>query len=156
MKSEIEKFTFSAINIEKIRNLNIKLKKEEDRVMVFARQLHDGLIGQKKENRIDDFNIHSSLAVFSSDSSCNKRNHVEKGDPIWEDPFFLLFGESTDDIFYTDNWNEQSVDSSLRNEFFCYSMHCVCFHSHLTWQDIVDIDIVYIELKIDYQFLIEM
>ena len=157
MKSKNRKFRFTENNIQRIISLNLKLEKEEKRILQFAKELHTDINNKKKEKLIDDHNFRSRLSVFSKDALCNKRNKVEEGNPIWEDVTYTLFNEhiNDDDSFYIDNWNELPADHPLRSLFFCYSMHCIYSHSHLSWQDIIDIDFVDIALKVDYQFLIE-
>ncbi len=148
-----ENFIFSQTHINRIRSLNHKLKTEEERIRPFAMQLIDSLKKQVQEKQIDDFNIQQHLSFFSNNTACNKRHGVEEGDPFSEEKGFLLFGEQTEDMFYSDNWNELPKGHTLADELFCYSMHCLVFHGSLTWQDIIDIDEVWIELKVDYQFI---
>ena len=157
MKTKETKFSFSEGNIQRLKALNIKLKNEEARILIFANHLQGLLEKQKNERIIDDFNFCSSLSVFSNNTACNKRNNVEHGDPIWIDKTYSLFLTrlGKEEILYSENWNEFHSDHPLGKEFFCYSMHCICFHSKLNWQDIVDIEDVWIELKVDYQFFVE-
>ena len=158
MKLSNKKFSFTDSNINKIKILNNKLKKEEIRILPFAIQLKASLVKLVNEGVIYDSNFFSSLSLYSNNAKCNKRNNSSEGNPFWVEKHFSLFHQSMDkdDMFYTDNWNELPKEHPLGNEFFCYSMHCICFHSHLSWQDFVDIDDVWIDLKVDYQFKIEM
>ena len=151
MKTTESKFSFSEGNSQSLKELNIKLKNEEIRIRIFANHLKGLLENQKSERKIDDFNFLSSLSVFSNNTECNKRNNVELGDPIWVDKSYILFLKE-DEILYLDNWNEFHSTHPIGKEFFCYSMHCICFHSHLEWRDILEIDEVWMELKVDYQF----
>jgi len=55
-----------------------------------------------------------------------------------------------------DNWNHiQGYDKThpLADIPFCYTMYCVALYSGLPWEDVLCIDDVWLELKIDYQFL---
>ena len=156
MNAKAANFAFSPTNIERIKNLNSKLKKEEERIRLFANELNLTLKKQVQEKQIDDFNFQQSFCVFSNNAACNKRHNVEEGNPIWEDKAFVLFGDDTEESFFEDNWNELHAPHPLAHLFFCYTMHCLIFHSKLAWQDIVDIDDVWIELKVDYQFFVEM
>jgi hypothetical protein len=155
MKFKENEFSFSDDNIQKIRELNIKLKNEEVRILAFSIQLQNSITKLMNDKVIDEFNFDSSLSIYSSDPECNKRNNSCQGNPIWEVKDFSLFKYGTDDVFYSDNWNELPKDHPLGNESFCYSMHCIWGDSGLTWQDIVDIDAVWIDLKVDYQFFFE-
>jgi len=151
-----ENFTFSPGRVNLIRSLNHKLKAEEERIRPFANKLIEALKKQAREKQIDDFNIRQHLSFFSNNTACNKRHNVEAGDPFSEEKGFLLFGEQTEDMFYSDNWNELQKGHPLADELFCYSMHCLVFHGSLSWQDILDTDDVWFELKVDYQFFVGM
>ena len=116
MISENEKFNFSIDNINKIRNLNAKLKKEEERIRPFAKQLNDTLKKQVAEKQIDDFNICQELSVFSNkELVCTKLRKVEEGNPFMEMKDFSLFYEYTEESFYVDNWNELHKEHPLGN-----------------------------------------
>ncbi len=152
------KFNFTETRLNRIRALNTKLKLEETRVRAFADELIKTLTTFKDNKTIEDFNFERCLSVFTSNMACNKRHGFkEDGDPIYEEPYFSLFGDNKDDTFYNDNWNELPPEHPLGNEYFCYSMHCILFHAHeLSWQDVLAIDSVWIDLKVDYQFFIDL
>ena len=164
-KAYIDNFVFSPDTIERIKSLNYKLKREEERIRHFARELKLTLKKQVAEKQLDDFNFRTRFCVFSSDAACNIRHQVEEGDPIWEDKSYTMYRDEQEESFYEDNWNEHHWNELDLNEhhiphplghlFFCYTMHCLVFHSDLSWQDIIDIDDVWLELKVDYQFFVE-
>ncbi len=144
--------------IDKIIHINDLLKKEEERVRPFAEKLRAKLNASISENEIWDYNFRTNLAVFSGDVACNKRNMTTDGNPIYQE-HIGLYGKKqhgdTDEMFYSDDWNLYCPTGHPLHQIpFCYTMHCIAFHSHLTWQDILDIDCVWIELKVDYQFQI--
>ena len=153
----VKKVRFYIENINKLRSLNDKLKKEEERIRPFAKQLFDVLNKQKTEKQIDDFNVWQELIVIINKGiHCSKCKNVAEKNPNMEKKDFLLFGEYTDERFYKDNWNELPKDHPLGNEFFCYTMHSLVFHSYVSWQDIIEIEEVWIELKVDYQFFVKV
>ena len=143
-------------NIEKIKHINDLLKKEEVRVRSFAEKLRAKLNTSVRESEIWDYNYRTNLAVFSGDVACNKRNMTTDGNPIYEERIGLYGNKShgdTDEMFYSDDWNLYCPEGHpLNNIPFCYTMHCIAFHSNLTWQDIVDIAYIWIELKVGYLF----
>lgn len=155
MSSLNKDFDFSDDSVFKIRDLNSKLKNEEVRISKYVENLNKILANDVNEKQIDDFIINASFCVFSKNANCNKRHNTEQGEPFWKDKSYTLFDENTDVAFYNDNWNELAKEHPLSNEFFCYTMHCLLFHSPLTWQDIVDIDDVWIDLNIRYQFVLD-
>jgi hypothetical protein len=146
-------FEFTEEHIEKIKHLNELLRKEEQRVRAFSMKTLNSLREFKSLGTIDDYNFDTMLMVFSDNEECNKRNNVEEGDPIYKD-YLCIFREETGDCFFTDDWNELDSEHPLRHIPFCYSIHCIYSHSHLTWEDILLIDDVWIDIKVDYQFMI--
>jgi hypothetical protein len=146
-----KKFTFTPEIIEKIISLDSKLRKEEQRIRVFADKLTTSLSIHKADNSIDDYNFSPTLQFFSSDAKCNKRNKVAEGNQFWEiSP--TLYYDFTDKSIYDDNWNEYHGDHPLAKIPLCYSMHLIVFDSHLYWEDLLAVDMVWIDLEVDYQF----
>jgi len=139
-------------NIDKIRSLNQKVVIEEKRIRFFAEKLRVGLSSMRKEQLIDDFNFDSHLCVLSYDPDYVKEKNLEEGDSIWDDNIYTLFNDFDDETRFSDNWNELPPEHTFGNEFFCYTMHCICFHSDLEWKDIIAIDDVLFDLKVEYQF----
>ena len=154
MKSVQRNFLFTSTNLEIIRRLNLKLKKEECRIRPFAKELNNTLEKQLQEKEIDDYNITTKISLFSNNIRCNKRHNVEAGNPFKEVDFLLLH-DKLDDVFYTDNWNEFGEGHPLANDFICYSMHCLLFDYPISFLDLINIDDVWLEIKVDYQFFIE-
>jgi len=160
MKSKKEKlskkqetpFVFTEEAIEKIRLLSDKLQKQELRIQPFGQEMLKRLGLMQEQQTIDDFNIDYELMVFSDDADCNKRNNVEEGDPIYK-TYLPHLRHDRSDSFFTDDWNELYETHPLRHLRFCYSMHCIYSHSELTWADIVQIDDVWIDVKVDFQFM---
>ena len=144
-------------NIEKIKHINDLLKKEEIRILPYAQKLHETLKLSKEKKEIEDYNFKTVLEVYSVDDDCNKRHNTEEGDPIFMEHFNLFTKCSLDanDMVYSENWNLYCKGNHpLANIPFCYSMHCIRSHSGFTWQDILDISHIWIDLKVDYQFMV--
>ncbi len=151
-KAKETPFVFTEEVIEKVRLLNEKLRKQELRVQPFVQETLKKLGLMQKQQTIDDFNIDYELSVFSNDADCNERNNVEEGDPIYI-TFLSHLKYDSSNMFFTDDWNELHETHPLRQLRFCYSMHCIVFHSNLSWADIVQIDSVWMDVKVDFQFM---
>jgi len=146
---------FSEENIEKIRHINDLLKKEEQLALAYAQRLHASIKESRGKKELWDYNFHTCLQVFTAKVSMQQMLDTDEDNHIYEEDI-SLFNEmmlKADNSFYTGNWNEyQQTNHPLANIPFCYSMHCIAFHSDLTWQDILDIAYIWIELKVDYLF----
>jgi len=152
------KHEFSEKDVRFIKALNEKLRNEEKRFIALYDKLKLHLNTLCLQRDIDDFNYDTCLSLFSNDRECNARYGVECGDPIWEYNAWSLFTDEDDRGLLEDNWNEynwyapNSADPLVKLHF-CHTMHCIVFHGHIPWQDILCIDDVWLEMKIDYQFL---
>ena len=147
-------FEFTEERIERVRLLNELLRKEEQRVRTFSLKTLGTLRELESIGMIDDHNFDTLLEAYSENEECNKRNKLEEGEPIYKD-YLGIFREETDECFFKDDWNELDAEHPLRHIPFCYSMHCIYSHSDLTWEDILQIDTVWIDVKVDYQFRFE-
>jgi len=147
-------FEFTEELINRVMRLNDLLRTEEQRVRTFAMKTIWSLKEFKSLGTIDDYNFDTTIMVFSDNEECNNRNNVEEGNPIYKD-YFTIFREETDECFFTDDWNELDAEHPLRHIPFCYALHCIYSHSDLTWEDIVQIDTVWIDVKVDFQFMID-
>ena len=155
----MKKTTFTSTEIERIRSLNEKLLKEEERIKVFYNQylkpFHEQLHSQQI---IDDINVNSRLLVFTNNAACNQRHNVVEGNSIaeisWWCPSILI--DDVNDID-DDNWNELrglNSEHPLSKLPFCYTMHVLAFDTtELEWKDLLEIDDVWLEFKVDYQFI---
>ncbi len=146
---------FTEEHIYKIKHLNDLLRKEEQRVRSFSLKTLGTLRELKSMGIIDDYNFDTVLEAYSENEECNKRNKLEEGEPIYQD-YLGIFREETDECFFTDDWNELPTEHPLRHIPFCYSMHCIYSHSELTWENILQIDTVWMDVKVDYQFMFNM
>lgn len=137
---------------EKIVLLNEKLRQEEMRVFDQYRLIEKNCNIMVKNKAIDDFNIQVELAYWNN-------KHYKKYEPsIYGNPFF----QSTDN-FMTMQRGEIEYNPEPHNEHhdkapFSEINHCYSFHNlydhcrELTWFDIYNIDEVWMEIKVDYQF----
>ncbi len=144
-------------HVEKIRKLNAKLKLEEERVKTMANNINRTLSGYLHNKIIDDCNFHCRLAVFSKNPDCNKRHDINTaGDPFYVEEL-SLFDNDIECIFFYDSWNLERTEHPLACDFLCYSMHSLIFRApELSWQDVLAIDSVWIDLKVDYRFVVDL
>lgn len=131
--------------------LKDKVEKEEKRAIEFGKKLKIQLDEMVKNGVIDDYNFDTNLMCFTSSKKVNKKYKVEEGDPIAEFPEYFLSEENG----FSDGWNEHyfTKGTLLEDMYFGFAMHCICFDSHLAIDDILAINDVWIEIKVDYQFL---
>src|SRR5690554_2889956 len=150
-------YKFTQENIETIASLNARIRKEELRIREHLFILRAQLDDLVSRNLIDDFNIDFDLLVFTDNEVINQKHNIEEGDPIYKSVTLTEGQFEWDDMFF-ENWNEYQFDKShpLSSLNFCYTMHDIVFHSrHLDWDDIVAISDIWLEMKVDYQFLLD-
>lgn len=140
-------------NIRKLKNINGLLKVQETRIRNLSQKLILSLDKQVSNKTIDDYDFETSFSVFSEDQKCNEKHKVTIDDPFYTDNTYFMFTKGLDEAFYINNWNENT--NRKLNFGFCYTMHSLMYHSNLELQDILTISDVWIELKVNYQFLIK-
>lgn len=132
-----------------------KLNKEDERAYHFYKKLKKQLNEQVAQKIIDGFNLYAQLWCTSKDAEVNKKYGLEEGDPISGNYGYSFFEDERD---HFDNWNETfrwNPESELFGMHFSYAAHCVFFHSSLSYEDIHTIDNLYIDITVDYQFVLE-
>lgn len=140
--------------INKLKKINLLLKKQEERIKIHSDKLRKSLNNQINKKLIDDFEFQTSYSLFTNDIGCNKKYKVEEGEPFYQDFTYSLFRENMDSSFYKNDWNE-NLNPQLHFNM-CYTMHCLMYHSNIAVKDILLISDVWIELKVGYQFLIQV
>ena len=153
-QSIITKFLLTKDFVSKLEELNSKLKLQEQKIKKQSDKLWKSLNKQTEQKAIDDFEFNVSLSVYSNDKNCNKKYLVEIGNPFYKENNFLLFSENLEKCFYNDNWNE-NLNPSIKFSF-CYTMHCLIYHSKIELQDILLINEVSIDLNISHQFTLKI
>lgn len=143
----------SLLKFQKVKELNDKLRHEELRLRRQYLDLKAQLNDLVRQQFMDDFNIEFLMMAFSDDDAFNKKNNVETGDPFCTS-YCLTSSHFEDDESFFENWTE--VGNSKTNAFsqlhICYAMHIILYDSSLDWEDILAIDDVWLEIKVDYQF----
>lgn len=140
--------------IEQIRELNEKIRQEELRLQKQYFELKKQLENLVSQNLMDDFNMSDfRISVWSYDDEFNKKHNVETGNPFYTSDLLTSGYLEEDEMFFM-NWNEAQYLSTdtLAQMYFCWTMHDIAYHSHLNWEDILAIEDVWLEMKVDLQF----
>lgn len=152
-------FKWSTELDEKLVLLNDKLREEEKKVFVQYRKIEKQCKLMVDNKEIIDFNIKVESEYWNN-------KHYKKYDPeVYGNPFyintwdpFMTSCRQMDDEYDTDCSNTLSQmcfipkDSLIAKANHCYSFHHLYDHTKLTWFDIYNIDEVWMEIKVDYQF----
>lgn len=140
--------------IEQIRQLNEKIRKEELRLQKQYFELKKHFENLVSQNLMDDFNMFDfRITVWSSDDEFNKKHNVETGNPFYTSDLLTSSYLEEDELFLM-NWNEAQYfgTGTLAQMYFCWTMHDIVYHSDLDWEDILAIEDVWLEMKVDLQF----
>lgn len=149
---------WKAKDLEHLRALNILLRDKEMRILDFYQSLIPRANEMVAQGKIDDYVYYWNLAVFSSNDECNSRHKVAEGDPIYSDKSWrpIIRNKDIDSAAGLErNWNKyrDSENHPLAKEDFCYTMHCILFDADISIDDILAIDDVWLEVKVNYQWL---
>ena len=143
---------------EKLVLLNNKLREEEKKVFKQFRKIESQCIVMVENSEIKDFNIQLESEYW------NKSKYLEQYPEISDEPFytntwdsFMMFQHSQDEYDnYCYNTMSQMFfipkDSKIAKANHCHSFHHLYDHTDLTWFDIYNINELWIEIKVDYQF----
>lgn len=141
--------------IEQIRQLNEKIRQEELRMRTQYFELKKHFENLVSQNLMDDFNMCDfRISVWSYDDEFNKKHNVETGNPFYESGL-LNSGYLKDDEMFFSNWNESRyfrTNPRFAQMYFCWTMHDIAYHSNLDLEDILAIEDVWLEIKVDLQF----
>lgn len=140
--------------VKQIEILNEKCRAEEIRARNFTKLLKAELKNEKAAGKINGFDIAVELRAFSNDEAFCKSRNIEPGESLfdrYELAYSLLLN---DDDFFNSNGNELStVDGHpLQRLHFGYLMHCLVFHSDLSFQELAKIDNVWIDVLVNCKF----
>lgn len=143
-------FEFTPAVCEKLLLLNQKLLDEEKRIFGLYKNIQKQCKELVSSKSIDDYEIEIVL-------ECWNDNYYKKFDPsIDGNPFFetecnfMGFQEATT---YTDlDFNDTILKTTIPKMNHCYSFHHLYDHSYLTWFDLCNIDSVWVELMVTYQY----
>ena len=153
-----DNFTFTKKRLQKIQLLNDILKAEEIRIRPFAETLYK--VQQKwiEEKIINDYEVDVVVKCWNNNYYRKKLNKEFYGNPFFTDYTLILFVDNQDNVFYDDNWNEDchGEDYPLKDQFHCYTFHHLSEHCVLSWFDLLKIDAVWIELRVQNQFFSEL
>lgn len=151
-------FKWSTELDEKLVFLNDTLRKEEKKALNQYRKIEKQCELMVDNKEIKDFNIQLESEYW------NNKHYKKYDSEIYGNPFY----KNTWDPFMGSHQMEEEYDNSCSNTVsqmcfvpqdsliaksnHCYSFHHLYDHTDLTWFDIYNIDEVWMEIKVDYQF----
>ena len=150
-----DEFEITPQVFEKIKLLNEKLRKEEEKVYYQYQKIDENCKLMVKNKEIQDFKISLELSLFNN-------KHYKKFDPeVYGNSFFQTSCDfmlmKKEEVNYNTEWAIFRYRKSPLEWFdeisHCYTFHSLYDHCHeLTWFDIYNIDEFWMEIKVDYQF----
>lgn len=133
-------FEFTDEAIKKLRRINHLFQQQEKRVKQHSNSLF--CVQQKwlEQKSIDAYEVDVLLQCF------NENYYMQWHGDFEENPFYscvtLMHVRNTDDVFYTNNFNEFSlcIDHPLANDFHCFTFYHLYNNTYLAWEDILRIE----------------
>lgn len=138
--------------IKKFSLINDKIRAEEIRARKYLIKLCDVLDLQVKNNLMDDYEYETHFSVFSYDEEFCQSRRIEVGDPFCQSNIYSL-SPNDPEFFYMDWFIHGWMGfEQLKIFHFGYLMHCLIDHSGLSFEEILAIDDVWIEIIVRHQF----
>ena len=152
--------------IKRLDLLNQYLRKIEDEVDQYHIQLEKKILREikRKNNLITDYNIFIEVGLWSQKKY--KKLRIQE---LYENAFFTFqysrliptpgvgfrkaYKEHLD--FRNSNWNEVAIQDPkhpISLQHHCHLLYRLYNNYPLAWSDIVEIESVWIDVKVDYQF----
>jgi hypothetical protein len=149
----MSQFEFNDGVYQKLERLNEMLLNEEKRIFVQYRAIEANAKLLVEKVLIDDYNIEIRM-------SCWNENYIRLIDPELDgDPFFetwnSFMGFQEKESYEPIDFTERSLtgDAPITKFDHCYSFHDLYYHHYdLTWFDICNIEEIWMDIKVDYQF----
>tara|TARA_R110000868_G_scaffold146772_2_gene367762 strand:- start:1916 stop:2479 length:564 start_codon:yes stop_codon:yes gene_type:complete len=144
-----KQFEFNESDIAKLELLNTKLLLEEKRIFPFYKSLLKENNNLVAKGLIDDFNIHL-IVTFYRTKYYEDLFPESEHDFIVETPCDFMMRQDKDH-YVEDDWRETHM-IKLSHFKHCYTFHHLYDHTELLLFDVCQIDDVWLDLKVDYQF----
>lgn len=144
----------TAVEKAKIIELNEKLRHEEIRIENYYQKMRTFFNDVFSNQLFDDINWQEKFSLFSSNEDFNKKFGVEVGDPFITEPSCLLGlmrREEGDNDVLLENWSEGNTVEGLH---ICYLMHILLYDSVIKIEDLLFIEDVWFEIKLDVQYML--
>lgn len=141
---------------EQLITINKLMQIEELKAIDKYEKIKENLNQLVIDKKMWDYNIDLKLYCFTLDEALNKKHKTKEGDPFfeWSGAIYELL------IIRKENpsWNKVDYfrDTALEDFQFCYLFYCILCYSNLTIKDILSIQSVWIEVKVDYQWQAEL
>lgn len=152
-------FKWSTELDEKLVMLNNILRQEEKKVFNKYRKIEKQCELMVDNKGIKDFNIDVEFECWNN-KHYKKYNPEVYGNPFYTNDWdsFMSSQQQQGNEYKIACYNTVSQmlfipkDSLIAKANHCYSFHHLYDHADLTWFDIFNIDEVWVEIKVDYQF----
>lgn len=156
-----KEFVFSDDNIKRLSNINTLLAEKSEAAYQQAERMENDVLNLMNNNDpfISDYEIEFKLNFFSEKKYSNipdlQGNPIFECDPIW---FYKKEmgkesekNEHKDWLFKTDHTKSFCEGHPLNNFHHCYLFHDLIDHTILSYQDIVDIEDIWLEVVLRIQ-----
>lgn len=149
----MSQFEFNDSVFQKLERLNEMLLHEEKRIFVQYRVIEANAKLLVEKGLIDDYEIEIEMSCWN-DFYYQSIDPEMEGNPffeVWDS--FMMFQEN--ETYEFKDFTERSLtgDTPITKFDHCYSFHFLYYHHYdLTWFDINNIDEIWMDIKVDYQF----
>ena len=132
-----------------MRTMNAYLMSVEEAIVTKAMAFDASLLLEleAKKEGMDDYELDVEIAFFNDhfDDPLFEMNTSMKHISLRKNGFLLHDGEDHNEYtFYPHH--------PMRNEFFCYTLHALCAHAHLEWDEILSLSFIHWEVIPRYQY----
>ena len=145
-----QQFVFSEEVLQKLICLNEKLLQEEKRIFPIYKEIKNRCEALVSDNLIDDFEIELVVECWN-DTYYKKYDESLDGNPFLEEECTYMDFQKGE-TYVEKDFNYYKDRSYLPEIWHCRTFFELCYHTDLTWFDLCNIDEIWMEIKVRYQF----
>ena len=155
-----KKFKFTKRNLLRLKQINKMLRAKEQKAYQLARQYETTVLKDMNTNKfISDYEIDFEIALFSDKKYKNVEDMV--GNPFYTDKYALhIFKKDSqtpkeageyEKWLFESNHNDMGEKQPLYGQKHCALFHHLYDHTYLAWQDIIEVEEIWIEVILRLQ-----
>jgi len=154
-----KKFKFTRRNMIRLNQINQMLRAKEKKAYQLASQYETTILKNMNTNKfISDYEIDFEIALFSDKKYKNVEDMV--GNPFYTDKYALHFFKKDSlvqsEVEHCEKWrlsnhNYMGETHPLYGQKHCSLFHHLYDHTYLAWQDIIEVEEIWIEVILRLQ-----
>lgn len=143
--------------LSQLQKLNLRLKNMQDKILKEIEILDSQLIKrvEDKNDFLDDYELEVNISFYIKENDVNYKE--DEDNIITNIEQYVKKISLGNKHFWTGNHNEFTSweNHIMKDEYHCYWYHCLYDHNNLSFEDILNIGRIWVDIKTYYQYFEE-